>query len=54
MSGALDEFYADLRWPGWKEEVRALNAIRACQCSRRCSLPRRARTSPLPAVAPCP
>ncbi|MBE8472208.1 DUF2625 domain-containing protein [Streptomyces justiciae] len=25
VSGALDEFYADLRWPGWKEEVRALN-----------------------------
>jgi hypothetical protein len=26
VSGALDEFYADLRWPGWKEEVRALNS----------------------------
>ncbi|MGW7241529.1 DUF2625 family protein [Streptomyces sp. NPDC054804] len=25
VSGALDDFYADLRWPGWKEEVRALN-----------------------------
>ncbi|MDN3029586.1 DUF2625 domain-containing protein [Streptomyces sp. S.PB5] len=25
VSGALDEFYADLRWTGWKEEVRALN-----------------------------
>jgi hypothetical protein len=25
-SGALDEFYADLRWPGWKHEVRALNS----------------------------
>ncbi|RFC71081.1 DUF2625 domain-containing protein [Streptomyces sp. AcE210] len=26
VSGALDEFYANLRWPGWKEEVRALNS----------------------------
>ncbi|MER7729191.1 DUF2625 domain-containing protein [Streptomyces sp. NPDC096323] len=26
VSGALDEFYADLRWPGWQEEVRALNS----------------------------
>lgn len=26
VSGALDEFYADLRWPGWEEEVRALNS----------------------------
>lgn len=26
VSGALDEFYATLRWPGWKEEVRALNS----------------------------
>ncbi|MFE4959079.1 DUF2625 domain-containing protein [Streptomyces sp. NPDC056653] len=26
VSGALDEFYADLRWPGWKDEVRALNS----------------------------
>jgi hypothetical protein len=26
VSGALDEFYADLRWPGWKEKVRALNS----------------------------
>jgi hypothetical protein len=26
VSGALDEFYADLRWPGWKEEVLALNS----------------------------
>ncbi|MGW7282739.1 DUF2625 domain-containing protein [Streptomyces sp. NPDC054844] len=26
VSGALDEFYADLRWTGWKEEVRALNS----------------------------
>ncbi|MER5601767.1 DUF2625 domain-containing protein [Streptomyces sp. NPDC002265] len=25
-SGALDEFYADLRWPGWQDEVRALNS----------------------------
>ncbi|MFG3205209.1 DUF2625 domain-containing protein [Streptomyces sp. NPDC048192] len=25
VSGALDEFYADLRWPGWREEVRALD-----------------------------
>ncbi|WP_129309131.1 DUF2625 domain-containing protein [Streptomyces sp. L2] len=25
LSGALDEFYADLRWTGWKEEVQALN-----------------------------
>ncbi|MFC9669662.1 MULTISPECIES: DUF2625 domain-containing protein [unclassified Streptomyces] len=25
-SGALDEFYADLRWPGWQGEVRALNS----------------------------
>lgn len=25
VSGALDEFYADLRWPGWHEEVRALD-----------------------------
>ncbi|MGW4559531.1 DUF2625 domain-containing protein [Streptomyces sp. NPDC004365] len=25
VSGAHDGFYADLRWPGWKEEVRALN-----------------------------
>ncbi|MEU4983261.1 DUF2625 domain-containing protein [Streptomyces sp. NPDC021969] len=24
-SGALDEFYAALRWPGWRDEVRALN-----------------------------
>ncbi|MFJ6793712.1 DUF2625 domain-containing protein [Streptomyces sp. NPDC091268] len=24
-SGALAEFYADLRWPGWKAEVEALN-----------------------------
>ncbi|MFF3918542.1 DUF2625 domain-containing protein [Streptomyces sp. NPDC001852] len=24
VSGALDEFYADLRWPGWHEEVRTL------------------------------
>ncbi|WP_031070682.1 DUF2625 domain-containing protein [Streptomyces sp. NRRL S-118] len=24
-SGALDEFYADLRWSGWKEEVQALH-----------------------------
>ncbi|MEL5955369.1 DUF2625 domain-containing protein [Streptomyces sp. CLV115] len=24
-SGALDEFYADLRWSGWKDEVQALN-----------------------------
>ncbi|MEU6554404.1 DUF2625 domain-containing protein [Streptomyces sp. NPDC046915] len=26
VSGALDEFYAGLRWPGWKEEIRALNS----------------------------
>ena len=26
VSGALDEFYADLRWTGWREEVRALNS----------------------------
>ncbi|MET7978804.1 DUF2625 domain-containing protein [Streptomyces mirabilis] len=26
VSGALDEFYADLRWPGWEKEVRALNS----------------------------
>jgi len=25
VSGALDDFYADLRRPGWQEEVRALN-----------------------------
>ncbi|MEU3838731.1 DUF2625 domain-containing protein [Streptomyces sp. NPDC028635] len=25
VSGALDEFYADLRWSGWREEVRTLN-----------------------------
>lgn len=25
-SGALDDFYADLRWPGWQDEVRALNS----------------------------
>ncbi|MFK0103629.1 DUF2625 domain-containing protein [Streptomyces sp. NPDC091217] len=25
-SGALDEFYADLRRPGWQDEVRALNS----------------------------
>ncbi|AZP15282.1 DUF2625 domain-containing protein [Streptomyces aquilus] len=24
VSGALDDFYAGLRWPGWREEVRAL------------------------------
>lgn len=24
-SGALDDFYADLRWPGWQDEVRALS-----------------------------
>ncbi|MGW1402309.1 DUF2625 domain-containing protein [Streptomyces sp. NPDC002405] len=26
VSGALDEFYADLRWPGWKDEIQALNS----------------------------
>lgn len=25
LSGALTDFYADLRWPGWEEEVSALN-----------------------------
>ncbi|MCX4821490.1 DUF2625 domain-containing protein [Streptomyces sp. NBC_01142] len=29
VSGALDEFYADLRWPGWRDEVRALNSDQA-------------------------
>nr|WTB28882.1 DUF2625 domain-containing protein [Streptomyces sp. NBC_00830] len=26
VSRALDEFYTDLRWPGWKDEVRALHS----------------------------
>ncbi|MEV5610530.1 DUF2625 domain-containing protein [Streptomyces sp. NPDC052225] len=25
VSGALDEFYADLRWPGWQDDARALS-----------------------------
>ncbi|GAA2641064.1 DUF2625 domain-containing protein [Streptomyces spororaveus] len=28
LSGALDQFYADLRWPGWREEVAELNGDR--------------------------
>ncbi|MFC8263970.1 DUF2625 domain-containing protein [Streptomyces sp. NPDC057291] len=27
VSGALDEFYADLRWPGWKDEIQALHSV---------------------------
>ncbi|MEU0276374.1 DUF2625 family protein [Streptomyces sp. NPDC006307] len=26
LSGALDEFYETLRWPGWRDEVRGLTA----------------------------
>ncbi|GHF70842.1 hypothetical protein GCM10010218_60190 [Streptomyces mashuensis] len=28
LSGALHEFYADLRWPGWQDEVQELNRSR--------------------------
>ncbi len=28
LSGALGDFYADLRWPGWDREVSALGADR--------------------------
>ncbi|MFA7768529.1 DUF2625 domain-containing protein [Streptomyces sp. NPDC048723] len=28
LSGALDQFYADLRWPGWRAEVAELNGGR--------------------------
>jgi hypothetical protein len=24
LSGPVDDFYADLRWPGWREDVAAL------------------------------
>ncbi|MDA3649078.1 DUF2625 domain-containing protein [Saccharopolyspora indica] len=32
LSGALDEFYAGERWPGWQDEVRAMTAAQGMSC----------------------
>jgi hypothetical protein len=29
LSGDLDQFYADYRWPGWQDEVKALGGDQA-------------------------